>query len=343
MPRTNTFRSLLLTTISIAALTACSSDGGDVNKSAAPMPPISEIDTAMAEPVSPVTTLDASDTITPILPSAAAQSATGDTDDRIAKLEQSVNALRADYDRIMPAFASLNTTNARIQTLLGEIEKDTGKVAAVPVATPAATTTTVTTVTKAGTVSSPTPLTSSTTTTATTDVPVLSAPPLSSFKAQPTPEEARAEAQRQMAAAKPASLPEAKLPETKTEAKITPAAGASVPTGANSVKGIRIGEHGSKTRLVLDLSANAKPAFKYDLDNGEKVLLVELPASGWAGAQSGTPKSPLIESWTVQKTPEGGSTLAIQLKKDARVLSTEFLKPEGPDSARLVMDIASAS
>ena len=52
----------------------------------------------------------------------------------------------------MPAFASLNTTNERIQTLLDEIERDTGNrpaaVSAAP-ATSVAETTTVTTTTAA--------------------------------------------------------------------------------------------------------------------------------------------------------------------------------------------------
>jgi hypothetical protein len=107
------------------------------------------------------------------------------------------------------------------------------------------------------------------------------------------------------------------------------------------VKGIRIGEHGSKTRLVLDLDTSAKPEFTYDLDNGEHLLIVDMPSSAWsASGNSGKPNSPLIAGWNSQKGASGGTAIAVQLKKDARILSTQFLKAEGSDPARLVMDIA---
>lgn len=323
MPRAAKFRSLLLS-ISIIALASCSSESGTSSaKTSAPLPPITEMDAAMSAPVPQP--LAASDTLTPIIPSAGTTTTVTTTtaaapltvpvtsgltvEDRIAKLEQTVGSLRSDYDRIMPAFASLNTTNERIQTLLDEIERDTGRrpAAAVTPATSVAETTTVTTTTAAP----------------------LSAPPA--------------------ALTAPASATTVKTETVKTETvKVeTPAAApahAASTSGAN-VTGVRIGEHGTKTRFVLDLSTKTKPEFKYDLDNAEKLLLVDLPSMGWVGNQSGKggTAAPLVQGWNVQKGVSGGSTLAIQLKKNARILSTQFLPAEGKDPARLVMDIAAGN
>lgn len=353
MPRTANFRRVLLVSISVAALSACSGSSGNQMKTSAPMPPISEMDTAMNAPAPEQVELSGSDTLTPVMPravaSAAAASADVSTEERLARLEQSVIEMQSNYERLGPAFASLNTTNARIQALLNEIEKETGKKVAVvdapaPVALAPAKTTTVTTtktpvmktetvkveetipatgvVLPAGSVSkaeaAPAAKAVKTVTESTTTVTTpAAAPPLSSFKEQPSVEEARAEAERQ-----------------------TAAKAASPAVHANSVTGVRIGEHGSKTRLVFDLKSNTKPSFKYDLDNAEKILLVEMPTAGWTGGASGKPKSPLIESWSASEGSAGGSNVAIQLKKDARVISTEFLKAEGKDPARLVVDIA---
>jgi hypothetical protein len=343
MPSNRQFR-VLLVSISVAALAACSGgSSGHQAKSSAPLPPIAEMDAAMASPAPLGATLTESDTLTPIMPQAPAS---GSTEERLARLEQSVSALQSDYQRIMPAFASLNATNERIQTLLGEIEKEKGlhvATAAKASAAPAAVTTTVTTtetpagalkvveketvpatgvIPPAGSVSRAEPVktvTDATTTVTTTSVVANEgAPPLSSIQSQPTAEEARAEAARQTQAAAP--VPAASL--------------------ENSVTGVRIGEHGSKTRLVFDLKGKAKPAFKYDLDNAEKLLLVDMAATGWTGGTAGRPKSPLIDSWTVTESMTGGSSVAIQLKKSARVISTQFLGAEGKDPARLVVDIA---
>lgn len=352
MPSNRQFR-VLLVSISIAALTACSGSSGHQAKSAAPMPPVAEMDAAMASPAPLGVTLTESDTLTPIMPQAPAS---GSTEERLARLEQSVSAIQSDYQRIMPAFASLNTTNERIQTLLGEIEKEKGlhtatvakaAPAPAPALAPAAIKTVTTTETPSGTIevveeetvpatgvippagsvsrAEPVKTVTDATTTVTTTSVVAneSAPPLSSIQSQPTAEEARAEAARQTQAAGPAPVP--------------------VAGHGNSVTGVRIGEHGSKTRLVFDLKGNTKPAFKYDLDNAEKLLLVDMAATGWTGGTAGRPKSPLIDSWTVTEGAEGGSSVAIQLKKSARVISTQFLGAEGKDPARLVVDIGPQS
>ncbi len=313
----------LLISISIITLAACSSDNSapPSPKTAAPMPPITEMDMAMEKPAPKPLPLAQSDTVTPIEKAAAAPAnplaPSSSLEERMARLEQNVGALQSDYNRIMPAFATLNTTNERIQTLLDEIEKETGKRPVIVEASDA----------EVAPAEAPKPAVAA-------ERPSLSMPPMAGLKAEPEPPKPASAAP--VAAAKPA--------EAQTAAAVKPAAAPTTTavTASSTVTGVRIGEHGDKTRIVFDLTAKAKPDFNYDLDNAEKLLLINLPASAWAGAESGkaSAAAPLIQGWTVQKEA-AGSTLAIQLKKGARVLSTEYLKAEGKDGPRLVVDIAS--
>jgi hypothetical protein len=106
---------------------------------------------------------------------------------------------------------------------------------------------------------------------------------------------------------------------------------------------VRIGEHPGKTRLVLDLSKNDKPSVKTDLDNGEGLLTLDLPGVTWGGATEGSSKSTYIAGWNASKADGGGSTLAIQLKKPAKVLSTQYIGAEKGVPARFVIDLGPAS
>ncbi len=290
-------RAALFVSASVLLLAGCGAARSvDPDKTAAPMPPITEMDAAMAAPAPQPLTLTASDTITPAMPVASVDPA----DVRIAKLEETVNSLRADYDRIMPAFASLNTTNQRIQTLLDEMEGG----AKAPVAH--------------------------------NNVPAMSAPvpaPVAMKAAAPLVVPPPVAAMKTQAVAVASPVP---APNAEPKAPVAPA------TISSSVTGVRIGEHAGKTRLVFDLKTGAKPAFTYDLDNTEQLLLIDLPGASWdAKAAAGRPASPMIAGWTATKTAAGGTSVAIELKKTARVLSTEYLKAEGKDPARLVVDVAS--
>ncbi len=119
---------------------------------------------------------------------------------------------------------------------------------------------------------------------------------------------------------------------SKAKAAATP-----IP-GKVTVKGLRIGEHTGKTRLVLDVNGAAK--YSYDLDNSENLLVIELPDAGWSGQQSWSAKNaPLLASYTVQ--PSGsGSRLIIQLKKSVKVIYENTIKPNGTPDHRIVIDIA---
>lgn len=276
MLRFHRFRTLMVASAAVLVLAGCG--GGrsvDPDKTVAPLPPQAETKPSVMAaglddaplPLAPA------DTVTPVLEPGEAN-----MEARIARLEETVNTLRSDYDRIMPAFASLNTTNQRIQALLDQMEGG-GK-------------------------------------------PPALASSVQAFAVVPV-------------AAKP-EKPAAEAPKTQTAVSAPPTKGESTAT----VTGLRIGEHADKTRLVFDLKAPAKPEFTYDLDNAEKVLLVDLGEIGWTAAEKGAPKSPMIAGWSAQKSASGGASVAIELKKSAKIVSSQYLKAEGADPARLVLDIA---
>lgn len=342
----------LLLSISVLAVAACS---GGTNtaatmepKTSAPTPPatltdvsgLTEADTLTPEDVAAVT--QAPTLLSPVSVEPDVAEENSALRSRIAKLEETVNSLRRDYDRIMPAFASLNTTNERIQTLLDEIEQQGGIKAPAKAAAKSEPMSKPVQPFKAEANAEPIALAAPTqlipetkTTTVVTSVThedgasgVLP-PPGSVSRAKP-----------ELHAPLPAiHTPVTTVVETTVEVPAEkPAAATAVVTG--SVKGLRIGEHGNKTRLVIDLADNAKPEVTYDLDNAEKVLLIEMPETAWNGAKSGASKvSAFVSEWSVQDSANGGSNLAVQLKKGAKILSTEYLKGNGKDSARLVIDL----
>lgn len=110
------------------------------------------------------------------------------------------------------------------------------------------------------------------------------------------------------------------------------------PPGTAQVKGLRIGEHKDKTRIVLDVSGPAP--YRYDLDNSENLLVVELPGTGWAGRQSWSGKSPLLSSYSVSPMDDG-SRLIVQLKHGASVVYESVIKPNGNNHYRIVIDLKS--
>lgn len=240
MPRSPRLRTIMTVSAAVLVLAGCGGRSGDAEKVAAIPPPL---------PLAP------SDTVTPVLEPAAAN-----MEARVARLEGAVGALRSDYDRMMPAFASLNTTNQRILDILERMEEG-GKTA-----------------------------------------------------------------------------PE-KTVATSNAKVVTPADGKGAGSGA-AVTGLRIGEHPGKTRLVFDLKDSAKPEFIYDIDNAEKILLVDLGGIRWLGADKGILKSSMIVGWNAQKSASGTASIVVELKKSAKIISSQYLKAEGKDPARLVLDIA---
>ena len=63
-------------------------------------------------------------------------------------------------------------------------------------------------------------------------------------------------------------------------ARVVPAAYTPPAINVSSIQNVRFGNHdGGKSRMVLDVSAAS--AFKFDVDNNEKFLVIEVPGTVW--------------------------------------------------------------
>ncbi|MCD8493981.1 MAG: AMIN domain-containing protein [Alphaproteobacteria bacterium] len=103
-------------------------------------------------------------------------------------------------------------------------------------------------------------------------------------------------------------------------------ASATASPAGHAVQNIRLGEYPGKTRLVLDLSGPS--SYKTELDNGEKLLLVQIPQAGWGAEQrKSLAGHPLVAGYTAQPAANGGTTLAIELKKPVKISANSALPP----------------
>lgn len=129
--------------------------------------------------------------------------------------------------------------------------------------------------------------------------------------------------------------PAVATPEAIAPAAIAPAAGAAT----SSVRGVRVGEHPDKVRIVLDISGPAK--FSYDIDNTEKLLIIDLPQSTWpTGATGSFDGNALVSGYTAKPSASGGVTLAVELKKPAKLTMSSALEPNESYGHRIVFDVA---
>ncbi|NBX65787.1 MAG: hypothetical protein EBQ96_02205 [Proteobacteria bacterium] len=107
----------------------------------------------------------------------------------------------------------------------------------------------------------------------------------------------------------------------------------------SGVVGVRVGAHSDSVRIVLDVMGG-KDKFTANLDNAEKVLMVELPDTSWSGAKTETLKgNPLVASYTAQ--PSGkGTVLAVALKGETKILGSKTLKGAAGKPTRLIIDLS---
>ncbi|HNQ91463.1 MAG TPA: hypothetical protein PKI93_00860 [Alphaproteobacteria bacterium] len=156
-----------------------------------------------------------------------------------------------------------------------------------------------------------------------------------------------------VAVAAPVAAPASKA-EIKPEAQITempkakPTATAKKETAkpqpkktessVAAVTSVRIGEQkGEITRIVLDTTKAAE--LHYDLDNGEGLLVVDLPGNKWDAVKQMTLKnSPMVKSFT-GTSDENGAHLILQLKQTAKVATTARLNPSGAYGHRVYLDL----
>lgn len=141
------------------------------------------------------------------------------------------------------------------------------------------------------------------------------------------------------APAKAETIPAPQVSPAATAAEKPQAAAPAPASGTVTATGLRVGEHGDKTRLVLDVSALTD--YKTATDNDKDTLIITLPGAAWSGkAAADGIKSKLVSGWTAQAAPDGGTQVAIRLKKDVKIVASERLKAEGTGTARLVFDLA---
>ncbi|MBP7722404.1 MAG: hypothetical protein KA155_07685 [Alphaproteobacteria bacterium] len=256
-----------------------------------------------------------------------------DTDDRFRRLENAVTDLRRELNAAMPAIVRLSAVEQDMQELLGQlqtlVEGGPGPVdlsldsAPVPGVTadalpprpfPAA-----------PEEESPSPV---------RPEPVESVPAMAGLGAADaaTPGPSSALPVPAEAAAPP---PEPEPEDVAQGPPETPKPEPPASTGP-AVTGIRTGlQPKGITRIVLDLSGPTP--HHSDLDNEEKLLLVEMPEAGWSAALNGTfADAPLLVSWTTEPLPDGkGTRLVLQLRDKVQIVSDSSLN--GP--ARIVLDL----
>lgn len=112
----------------------------------------------------------------------------------------------------------------------------------------------------------------------------------------------------------------------------------AVSGGPLRVTGLRAGQHPGKARLVLDVSGAAK--FSYDLDNNEKLLVIELPDVAWdtTSERSLSGFVPL-KGYSAQKSGKG-TRLVVNLSVASKIVMSTAMKPNHKYGHRVVFDIA---
>lgn len=121
-----------------------------------------------------------------------------------------------------------------------------------------------------------------------------------------------------------------------------PAAYTPPPINVTAIRNVRFGNHdGGKSRMVIDVSAAS--SFTFDIDNDEKLMVVEIPGTVWdAGPITRQLQDhPLVQSMASSPDGAGGTRVVLQLKAPAKVLWSQAIPPAGGQGNRIVIDISS--
>lgn len=246
--------------------------------------------------------------------------------DRLDRLENAVQELRNDFDAMAPAIVRLVSIEKDLQNLIGQLDMLTNGAAAAPV--PAIEESNLDVMTPPQPVDAPMPPTE-------TAAPLADPVPPAPQSADPaTLVPAQEPVAPPVTAAAPASPPAAvAVPTPSAPQQAAPAA-----SGVN-VSAIRIGEHPDKIRIVLDLTG--KTGFRADLDNGEKILVVELDNAGWAAAAQKTfaPSDPLFSSYKTEKMGDNGTMLIVQLKKTSSIAYKSAVGDAAAGTGKIIIDL----
>src|SRR5262249_44047692 len=109
-----------------------------------------------------------------------------------------------------------------------------------------------------------------------------------------------------------------------------------------AIEGLRFGEGGGKTRIVMDF--NGRPDFRAFLIDNPKRLAVDLPAAQWKTAAAGMADSPLIKGYRSGRTEtDAVPRIVFDLRRAATIKGAFVLDREATSKDRLVMDIRPSS
>lgn len=240
-----------------------------------------------------------------------------DVNYRLIRVERDVQSLRDDFKKLLPPLSNLIVADKNLDRTISEIE---AKNAIEPAG--------------GGAVRGMAPLYSADEPRQAGTQPKATGAPVQMAAASRPAPAAPLAAPVPASASAPISAPPAPN-KTLATAPPPPAQGG----GSATVSRIRLGEHPGKTRLVLDLSGPS--AYTTELDNTEKLLLVQIPQAGWsAGQQQNLGKNPLVASYTAQPGPQGGTTLAIELKQPVKIAADSSLPPNATyQNHRIFLDL----
>jgi hypothetical protein len=282
--------------------------------------------------------------------------------DRVKRLENAVIELRHDFDAVMPSITRLVSVEADMQTLISQLDTLTGNpqdsAGSAPAPLPAPIPFVATDALSAATQPLP-PQTEANAPVAPANAPAETLAPLPALpNATPPPlqapqQTALAETEdikplpeipKVAATAQPPPEPHESPPQqappvaTATQQALPPAAAPAAPA-ANAVSGVRVGDHPDKTRLVLDLSGKA--SYRYDLDNDEHLLVIELTDTEWKTAPSQTfTGNGALKSYSTEMLENGkGTRLVLQLKGPTKVLMDKLMPADGTSGNRIVIDL----
>lgn len=253
----------------------------------------------------------------------------GDTNARIDRLEGAVTSMHRDLKILAPSMQRLALIEGDLQDLVAQLEamlqEDSGVTAApMPAYTP------------------PTPIAAPVTI---KPNPAAQTPAPASVQSAPqslSPEESDMIDELANSDAAPTPAPVTTPLQAPSAAQPAPTAVAPAPApvaGSPRIVGIRFGGDNGKTRIVFD--ADQPVTYTKDLDNAEKLLVIELPKAAWGAAAQGTaPKSSAVDTWTSQANGSGGTRVILTLKKAVSVSYEGVMKPEpGTPHHRVVIDL----
>ena len=241
-----------------------------------------------------------------------------DPDARLDRLENAVSAMHTDMSTLAPAMQRMAMMEKDIEALVSQLEtllqEEGGTAQAVPPQP----------------VEAPQPLS-----------PMMDIPAQEDPAAQATAPPPRV--QQNTIPKPPAATPVPDPAPTPATTPTTPPASTPAPIAAQvdgtNVTALRLGEHADKTRMVFDI--NGPVTFRTDLDNGEKLLVIEIDGAGWSTAATKAMSSPLIQSYSTQALDGGkGTRIIMVLKRDSSIISQSVLKPDGANpNHRLMIDL----